>query len=118
MHSATGATQQIASARRDCSTMQSVLRVSHGASTLSNPLLGNRMSYRVAPVAAPIATTATRQVTCMAKKKGVRIIVTLECTEARGEGVTPSRYVSQKVSRELRQRGSRQSHARSQKCPP
>jgi hypothetical protein len=33
----------------------------------------------------------------MAKKKGVRIIVTLECTEARGLGETPSRYCTQKV---------------------
>jgi hypothetical protein len=29
---------------------------------------------------------------------GVRCIVTLECTEARGEGKTPSRYTTQKVS--------------------
>ncbi|PSC72201.1 50S ribosomal L33 [Micractinium conductrix] len=48
-----------------------------------------------APVAAPSAA-APRQVTCMAKKKGVRMIVTLECTEARGEGATPSRYTTQK----------------------
>lgn len=33
----------------------------------------------------------------MAKKKGVRCIVTLECTEARGLGQTPSRYTTQKV---------------------
>eukprot|EP00193_Tetraselmis_chui_P001803 CAMPEP_0177754066 /NCGR_PEP_ID=MMETSP0491_2-20121128/1806_1 /TAXON_ID=63592 /ORGANISM="Tetraselmis chuii, Strain PLY429" /LENGTH=60 /DNA_ID=CAMNT_0019269415 /DNA_START=229 /DNA_END=411 /DNA_ORIENTATION=+ len=32
----------------------------------------------------------------MAKKKGIRCIITLECTEARGEGGTPSRYVTQK----------------------
>jgi hypothetical protein len=36
-------------------------------------------------------------VVTMAKKKGVRIIVTLECTEARGIGATPSRYCTQKV---------------------
>ena len=46
------------------------------------------------------AGNASRQVTCMAKKtassKG-RLIVTLECTEARGEGATPTRYTSQKV---------------------
>jgi hypothetical protein len=76
--------------------MQSVLR--QGAGAVSNPLLGNRMTYRVAPVAAPTSSsTATRQVTTMAKKKGVRIIVTLECTEARGLGETPSRYCTQKV---------------------
>ena len=32
----------------------------------------------------------------MAKKKGVRCIVTLECTEARALGETPSRYTTQK----------------------
>ncbi len=32
----------------------------------------------------------------MAKKKGARIIVTLECTEARKEGKTPSRYTTTK----------------------
>lgn len=54
----------------------------------------------VAPlVAAPQrgAGNASRQVTCMAKKKGVRLIVTLECTEARQEGGTPTRYTTQKV---------------------
>lgn len=54
------------------------------------------MSYRVAAAPAP-SSTAFRQVTTMAKKKGVRIIVTLECTEARGLGETPSRYCTQKV---------------------
>ena len=67
------------------------------SSVMANPLLGNRMSLRVAPAAAPAGSTATRCVTTMARKKGVRIIVTLECTEARGEGMTPSRYVTQKV---------------------
>lgn len=38
-----------------------------------------------------VSSGATRSVTCMAKKKGIRVIVTLECTEARGEGATPSR---------------------------
>ena len=74
--------------------MQSAMRSS---SVMANPLLGNRMSLRVAPCAAPASGTATRCVTTMARKKGVRIIVTLECTEARGEGKTPSRYVTQKV---------------------
>ncbi len=32
----------------------------------------------------------------MAKKKGARIIITLECTEARKEGKTPSRYTTTK----------------------
>ena len=43
------------------------------------------------------SSNAPRQVTCMAKKKGIRCIVTLECTEARAEGGTPSRYVTEKV---------------------
>jgi large subunit ribosomal protein L33 len=33
------------------------------------------------------------------KKKDVRIIVTLECTEARAEGATPSRYTTTKNRR-------------------
>ena len=32
----------------------------------------------------------------MAKKKGSRINITLECTEARGEGKPPSRYITTK----------------------
>jgi len=40
----------------------------------------------------------------MAKKKGVRIIVTLECTEARGLGETPSRYCTQKNRRNTPER--------------
>jgi large subunit ribosomal protein L33 len=40
----------------------------------------------------------------MARKKGVRIIVTLECTEARGEGATPSRYCTQKNRRNTPER--------------
>ncbi len=66
------------------------------APAVSNPFMGNKMSYRVAAAPAP-STTAFRQVTTMAKKKGVRLIVTVECTEAKGEGATPSRYVTQKV---------------------
>ena len=74
--------------------MQSLVRTN--ATAVSNPLFGNRLSYRV--VAAPAQPcTATRQVVTMAKKKGVRIIVTMECTEARTEGATPSRYTTQKV---------------------
>jgi len=46
-----------------------------------------------APVARPQVVGA-RSVTCMAKKKGVRLIVTLECTEARPEGATPTRVSS------------------------
>lgn len=40
-------------------------------------------------------------VTCMAKKKGIRRIVTIECTEAKNESATPSRYTTQ-VSAGLR----------------
>jgi hypothetical protein len=83
--------------------MQSLVRTN--ATAVSNPLFGNRLSYRMVAAPAP-STQATRQVVTMAKKKGVRIIVTMECTEARGEGLTPSRYTTQKV------RGCRCS------CPP
>uniref|UniRef100_A0A7R9VTB9 50S ribosomal protein L33, chloroplastic n=1 Tax=Chlamydomonas euryale TaxID=1486919 RepID=A0A7R9VTB9_9CHLO len=65
------------------------------SSVIKNPFLGSTLSVRVAaPVAKP--TTANREVTTMAKKKGIRLIVTVECTEAKGEGGTPSRYCTQK----------------------
>ena len=63
---------------------------------LVNALWGNRLKLAFAAPTKP-AVSAPRQVTSMAKKKGVRCIVTLECTEARQEGGTPSRYVTQKV---------------------
>lgn len=63
---------------------------------LTSAFLGSRLSLKHAPVV-QVSKDAPRQVTCMAKKKGVRCIVTLECTEARGEGATPSRYTTQKV---------------------
>ncbi|GLC36435.1 hypothetical protein PLESTB_000147700 [Pleodorina starrii] len=73
--------------------MQSVMK--SAAPAVSNPFMGSTMSYRVAAAPVP-STTAFRQVTTMAKKKGVRLIVTIECTEAKGAGATPSRYVTQK----------------------
>ncbi len=64
---------------------------------LTTSFLGTRFS-KLQITAEPRANpNAQRMVTTMAKKKGVRCIVTLECTEARGEGNTPSRYVTQKV---------------------
>lgn len=63
----------------------------------ASSMFGTRLV--VAP-AAPrsVASTGTRQVTtCMAKKKGVRVVITIECTEARKEGETPSRYTTEKV---------------------
>ncbi|KAL3150241.1 hypothetical protein ABBQ32_000099 [Trebouxia sp. C0010 RCD-2024] len=62
---------------------------------LSSAFLGSKLTLRATP-AAHVNPQAPRQVTCMAKKKGVRCIVTLECTEARGLGQTPSRYTTQK----------------------
>ena len=55
----------------------------------------------VAPARFSVAVTppravGPRQVTCMARKKGVRCIITIECTEARGLGMSPSRYTTQK----------------------
>ena len=44
----------------------------------------------------PPRAVGPRQVTCMARKKGIRCIITIECTEARGLGMTPSRYTTQK----------------------
>ena len=63
---------------------------------LVNAMWGSRLKLAFAAPTKP-AVSAPRQVTSMAKKKGVRCIVTLECTEARQEGGTPSRYVTQKV---------------------
>ena len=40
----------------------------------------------------------------MAKKKGIRRIITLECTEARAEGNTPSRYTTQKNTKNTPER--------------
>ncbi len=68
-----------------------------GNMQLSSAFLGSRFVLKSAPVP-HVNAQAPRQVTCMAKKKGVRCIVTLECTEARGEGQTPSRYTTQKVN--------------------
>ncbi|KAL3138179.1 hypothetical protein ABBQ38_005403 [Trebouxia sp. C0009 RCD-2024] len=62
---------------------------------LSSAFLGSKLTLRAAS-APHVNPQAPRQVTCMAKKKGVRCIVTLECTEARGLGQTPSRYTTQK----------------------
>ena len=35
----------------------------------------------------------------MATKKGNRVVITLECTEARKEGKTPARYTTEKNKR-------------------
>ena len=40
----------------------------------------------------------------MAKKKGNRIKITLECTEARAEGRPPSRYITTKNRNNTRSR--------------
>ena len=69
---------------------------------LSTSFLGNQLrATRAASAlnASGTMSTATRQVTTMAKKKGVRMIVTLECTEARALGKPPSRYTTEKVSK-------------------
>lgn len=65
--------------------------------SLSSAFCGTSLKAFPVPGKGTTSSTATRQVTSMAKKKGVRIIVTLECTEARALGKTPSRYTTQKV---------------------
>lgn len=62
---------------------------------LESPFLGKSSVKILSPVVPN--TLAPRQVTCMAKKKGIRVVVTLECTEARALGKPPSRYTTQKV---------------------
>lgn len=57
---------------------------------LRSAFLGTQRFVASTPVNKPQGL-GSRSVTCMAKKKGIRLIVTLECTEARQEGGTPSR---------------------------
>jgi ribosomal protein L33 len=64
--------------------------------SLRSSFVGRGFATSVAAPSRPSAN-ATRQVTVCAKKKGVRLIVTLECTESRQESATPSRYTTQKV---------------------
>lgn len=61
---------------------------------LSSSFLGSRFTCTFAKEARVLSTP--KQPVTMAKKKGVRCIVTLECTEARAEGATPSRYTTEK----------------------
>ncbi|KAG7673716.1 hypothetical protein Ndes2526B_g02827 [Nannochloris sp. 'desiccata'] len=62
---------------------------------LRSSFLGAQRFVQSTPAMQP-QSVGTRSVTCMAKKKGIRLIVTIECTEARQEGSTPSRYTTQK----------------------
>lgn len=63
----------------------------------ASSFLGSRMSVSITHHSRAVNQASSRQTTtCMAKKKGVRCIVTLECTEARAENGTPSRYTTQK----------------------
>lgn len=62
---------------------------------LSSSFLGSRFTCTFAKEARVLSTP--KQPVTMAKKKGIRCIVTLECTEARAEGATPSRYTTEKV---------------------
>lgn len=88
--------------------MQSAVRMSAaapaGVSSLRNPLIGARISLTVAAPTSVQSALPSRSVVTMAKKKGVRLIVTVECTEARGLGETPSRYVTQKNRRNTPER--------------
>mmetsp|Transcript_5053 Transcript_5053/g.14531 ORF Transcript_5053/g.14531 Transcript_5053/m.14531 type:complete len:99 (-) Transcript_5053:142-438(-) len=69
----------------------------------SPTLFGSRMAEISVPRPASL-NLPSREVSCMAKKKGVRIVITLECTEARGLGQTPSRYTTQKNKKNDSQR--------------
>jgi len=64
--------------------------------------VGSTVSLR-APGVKP-SGGAVRSVTCMAKKKGVRRIITLECTEAKEAGASPSRYTTQKNTKNTPER--------------
>ena len=74
---------------------------------LRSAFLGKASVRAASPMTSKPAgsNNATRSVTAMAKKKGIRVIVTLECTEARSEGGTPSRVRDKRWSfgpREIR----------------
>ena len=88
---------------RNSSVQSSSLVCVYAAHSSRVVMLSSRTTAaRPAAFAAPkpsAASPASRSVACDAKKKGVRIIVTLECTEARKEGATPSRYTTQKNKR-------------------
>eukprot|EP00240_Pyramimonas_obovata_P009535 CAMPEP_0118933084 /NCGR_PEP_ID=MMETSP1169-20130426/11241_1 /TAXON_ID=36882 /ORGANISM="Pyramimonas obovata, Strain CCMP722" /LENGTH=93 /DNA_ID=CAMNT_0006875807 /DNA_START=59 /DNA_END=340 /DNA_ORIENTATION=+ len=61
----------------------------------ASSLFGTRLV--AAPAVSARTSSGPKQVTtCMAKKKGIRVVVTIECTEARKEGGTPSRYTTEK----------------------
>ena len=95
------AAQQAAAGPRQCRLQWRIVAAlgpiptSTMAAQLRSPFTGQ--GFLTSRVTVAPSATAPRQVTCMAKKKGVRMIVTLECTEARAAGATPSRYTTQKV---------------------
>merc|ERR1711924_123453 len=60
--------------------------------SFQNPSSFNKRGLGLSAFQYPKARTTS----CMAKKKGVRLIITLECVEAKVAGGTPSRYTSQK----------------------
>ena len=80
----------LSSRRRAFYSIRSSLNTYNKMSALTSSFLGTANARVCGPAARP-SPNATRSVTCMAKKKGIRVIVTLECTEARSEGGTPSR---------------------------
>jgi len=57
---------------------------------------GMPMPNLVSRVLGPLNPFRARDLALGAKRKGIRLIVTLECTEARGLGETPSRYTTEK----------------------
>ncbi|CAG9463271.1 unnamed protein product [Pedinophyceae sp. YPF-701] len=58
--------------------------------------VGSATPLRAAVPSGASQAVNRRCVTAMAKKKGIRVIITLECTEAKEAGATPSRYTTQK----------------------
>jgi len=67
----------------------------YGEGTLSGDQ-GGAMPTLVSRVLGPLNPFRMRDMALGAKRKGIRLIVTLECTEARGLGETPSRYTTEK----------------------
>ncbi len=62
----------------------------------------------------PVATVAAHHMARL--RAGIRCIVTLECTEARPAGATPSRYVTQKVCKLMERRTEQELHCCVEPC--
>lgn len=78
-------------------TCYSAIVAVHTATALQSCKLGSASSCAPSCLPRAVLTCCTSRLHLPPPLQGVRMIVTLECTEARAEGATPSRYTTQKV---------------------